>query len=413
MSAPSSSTTPAPVRGGVHVARLVVIALLLGAIGAAVYLYFFLRPTPPPDERLALRGYLQSLAKYGKFGDGLADADGDLVADAPKDGKFVTPTTLTFTEVAGDNPEANAVVWEPFLRHLEQKSGLKTEYLSLLSPGQAGPVEAVAAPADPREEGQTSGPVLLQTVEQQIDALRSGRLHVAAFSTGQVPMAVNAAGFRPLFAPADADGSFSYEMKVIVPSDSPAKDVKDLKGKTVAFVSLSSNSGAKAPIVRFKEKFGLTVWDDYQYVIAGTHDAAIFGVCVGRDAANLLANPKASAEAKDAARRKPGAKYDAACVASDLLARLVASGEVKEGEFRVLHAEGPFPALCFGVGHALHPDLVKKIEEAFETFPFAGNSVADKYKAAGRVKFGRVDYKKDWAAVRDIDDKLPEAIGVK
>ena len=46
------------------------------------------------------------------------------------------------------------------------------------------------------------------------------------------------------------------------------------------------------------------------------------------------------------------------------------------------------------------------IKKSFETFNFAGTSVGERYKAQNRVKFVPVDYKKDFAFVRDVDAKL-------
>jgi phosphonate transport system substrate-binding protein len=320
---------------------------------------------------------------------------------------------LCFTEIAGDDPSKLAVVWEPFRKHLEAKTGLKVKYLSHLDP----PSEpAVPAPAPvPGDQGgerdpEPSSPNGVTHLNQQLDLMKAGKLHVTAFSTGQVPMAVNQVGFVPLYAPATKEGNFAYEVQVIVPTDSAVKDLQDLKGKTIAFVSLSSNSGGRAPIVRLREKAGLTILKDYRYVLTGSHWNSIYGICFGRDAAAILANKNSREESRKAVLDRPGPKYDAASVASDLLAREVASGAVKENQFRTIYRDGPYPSLCFGVPHNLKPELVAKIKDAFETFSFEGNSVGEKYKDSNHVKFIKVDYKKDWQAVRDIDQMLPDAV---
>jgi phosphonate transport system substrate-binding protein len=199
-------------------------------------------------------------------------------------------------------------------------------------------------------------------------------------------------------------------MEIIVPADSPIKDLKDLKGKTVAFVSMSSNSGAKAPIVLLKEKHDLQVDRDYRFAITGSHQRSILGVCVGQSAASILSAPLASEDARKTALAKPGGRFEAAFVASDMLARMVAEGTVKAEQYRVIGKEGPFPVLCFGVPHNLDPALVVKIKDAFASFPFEGNRVGEKYRSSGKVKFAPVDYRKDWQKVREIDEKLPSVI---
>jgi phosphonate transport system substrate-binding protein len=81
-------------------------------------------------------------------------------------------------------------------------------------------------------------------------------------------------------------------------------------------------------------------------------------------------------------------------------------GKVKADQYRSIHTSKPFPPLCFGVPYNLDPKVRKDIEKAFETFSFEGNKVGEAYAAQKRVKFAKVDYKKDFENVREIDAKL-------
>lgn len=219
-------------------------------------------------------------------------------------------------------------------------------------------------------------------------ALKDGRLQITAFNTGAVPAAVAGAGFVPLFAPADAADKFAYQAVILVKADSPVKSPADLKGKTVALVGLSSNSGAKAPISDLKAKFGLLPGRDYPYHISGDHFGAI---------ADLL-----------------DGKADAACVASDLKDRAFAAPFKARGkeyapkaeQVRAVHTSASFPPLCFGVPHDLPADVRAKVEQAFREFRFAGTSVGARYGKQGKEKFARVSYKTDWQDVREIDADL-------
>ena len=134
------------------------------------------------------------------------DRNGDLVADAPTDPKqFVNPSTLIFAYTPVEDPAVYAKTWDGFIKHME---------------------------ADDRKEGR----VLPGAVEcGQIEAMRSGRLHVGGFNTGSNPIAVNCAGFVPFAIMGTKDGQFGYEMEIIVPADSAIKTPADLKGKKVAF----------------------------------------------------------------------------------------------------------------------------------------------------------------------------------
>ena len=58
--------------------------------------------------------------------------------------------------------------------------------------------------------------------------MRSGRLHVAGFNTGSNPIAVSCAGFVPFGMMAYKDGSFGYEMEIIVQADSPIQSASEI-----------------------------------------------------------------------------------------------------------------------------------------------------------------------------------------
>jgi phosphonate transport system substrate-binding protein len=329
-----------------------VILLLVAAAGGYYFYERARNPEPPPvDELKELKGYLTRLAANQKLAPEYADANPkDLVADAPTDPAKLAKVgdEVTFSVVGTDDPEKAAAEWKDFMAALGQATGKKVRYFNEVS-----------------------------DVEGQLAAVRDGRLHVTAFNTGAVPTAVNTAGFVPLFAAADAGGKYSYEMEIVVRADSPIKDPKELKGKTVGFVALSSNSGAKAPMVDLKEKFGLLPGRDYKFTITGGHDRSL----------------KALGEKK----------FDAACVANDLYRREVAAGRVDAAQFRSIHTSAAFPPLCFGVPHHLPPDVRTGVEKAFTGFAF---TPATPGASQGKVKFVAVGYEKDWEYVRKIDDTL-------
>ena len=81
--------------------------------------------------------------------------------------------------------------------------------------------------------------------------MRSGRLHVAGFSTGPTGFAVNLAGAVPFAAKGSEKGPHGYHLISIVRTDSPYQKLADLKGKRVAHTSPSSNSGHLAPLVLY------------------------------------------------------------------------------------------------------------------------------------------------------------------
>lgn len=384
MTDPQPSPPPAPAAkpGGTSVARILVITAVLAAVAGAAFgvFYYQNKDVPPVDTMKALRKGIEEVDRFAKLDPAYADANGDLVADEPTDAaKFVTPAELTFTAVVFDNPDQAEQMWKPFLDHLAKTTGKKVTFLKRV-PGAAPPPPAPAPKKDDENDAPAVDPGLLQSIDQQLALVREGKLHVTAFSTGAVAQAVSTAGFVPLFVPADDAGTFAYEMEVIVPAGSAAQKPSDLKGQTIAFTGMSSNSGAKAPLVTFKAEFDMLPDRDYSFVFTGDHKRSILEVAAG--------------------------KYPAACVANDILGQMVEAGTVKKDAVRSIYKSKGFPPICFGVPVTLEPGVKAAVKKAFETFAFAGTSVGERYKAQKRTKFVPVDYKKDFAYVREVDAKL-------
>ena len=288
----------------------------------------------------------------GELDKAYCDRDGDLVADAPTDPKqFVNPSTIIFAYTPVEDPAVYAKTWDGFLRHMEKLTGKKVVFF---------PVQSNAA---------------------QIEAMRSGRLHVAGFNTGSNPIAVNCAGFVPVAIMGSQNGEFGYEMEIIVPADSAIKTPADLKGKKLAFTSPTSNSGFKAPSAILKADFNLEAERDFTPVFSGKHDNSVLGV----------AN-------KD---------YDAASIANEVMKRLVERRVVDPAKIRSIYKSETFPTTGYGYAHNLDPKLVDKVKEAFFTFPWEGSALKAEFKEQDR--FVPITYKKDWSVIRKID----AATGVK
>jgi len=280
------------------------------------------------------------------------DRNGDLVADAPTDPKqFVNPSTLIFAYTPVEDPAVYAKTWDGFIKHMEKTTAKKVVFF---------PVQSNAA---------------------QIEAMRSGRLHVAGFNTGSVPIAVNCAGFVPFAIMGTPNGQFGYEMEIIVPADSPIKTPADLKGKKIAFTSPTSNSGFKAPSAILAADFNLVAERDFTPVFSGKHDNSVIGV----------AN-------KD---------YDAAAIANEVMFRMFERKVVDRSKIRSIYKSETFPTTGYGYVYNLDPKLTEKVRDAFFTFPWEGSTLKTEFPKEDR--FLPINYQKDWSVIRKIDT----ATGVK
>jgi phosphonate transport system substrate-binding protein len=294
---------------------------------------------------VSVAGAADPCTHRGKLDPLYCDENRDGVADPPKDAsKLVSPDTLIFTYAPVEEPAVYEAAWSDFMKHLEKVTGKKTKYFGL------------------------------QNYAAQIEAMRSGRLHVSAYSTGSLVYAVHIAGAVPFAIMRDAKGPSGYHLVVMTHAkNDKITSVADLKGKRVAHVSQTSNSGHQAPVYFFS-KMGVVPGKDYQIAFSGKHDNSALGVVNG--------------------------DYDAAVVADTVVERMASRGVINKSDYKVVYTSPVFPTAGFAYSHNLEPRLAEKIREAFMTFKLEGTGLAKEFK--GRTGFMPVNYQKDWDAVVGI-----------
>jgi phosphonate transport system substrate-binding protein len=304
------------------------LAIALAATGIAIA-----APAAAADD-CKNRGELDSM---------YCDANGDMVADAPTDAKkWKNPSMIVFTYTPVEDPAVYENIFKPFTTYLAKCLDKKVVFYQV------------------------------QSNAAEIEAMRSGRLHVGGFSTGPTAFAVNLAGAVPFAVKGDAKGFQGYNLIVIVKANSPYQKLSDLKGKKVAHTSPSSNSGHLAPLALFPNE-GLAPDKDYKIIFSGKHDQSVMGVNSG--------------------------DYDAAAVASDVFHRMAERGQVKEADFRIIYRSQKFPTSSFAYAHDLEPKLVDKMLSCFYDYRYP----AEMQKAFdGADRFVPINYKTTWEVVRAV-----------
>jgi phosphonate transport system substrate-binding protein len=271
------------------------------------------------------------------------DDNGDLVADVPKDSKrWKNPSTIVFTYTPVEDPAVYESVFKPFTDHLSKCIDKRVVFYQV------------------------------QSNAAEIEAMRSGRLHVGGFSTGPTAFAVNLAGAIP-FAVKGYEKDFQgYNLIVVVKASSPYQKLADLKGKKVAHTAPSSNSGHLAPLALFPNE-GLVPDKDYKILFSGKHDQSVMGVNSG--------------------------DYDAGAVASDVFHRMAVRGQIKESDFRVIYRSQKFPTSSFAYAHDLDPKLVDRMLGCFYDYRYP----PEMQKAfEGADRFFPINYKTTWEVVRKV-----------
>jgi phosphonate transport system substrate-binding protein len=271
------------------------------------------------------------------------DDDRDLVADTPKDAKQRRdPATLFMSNSPQEDPATYRQVWQPFIDHMASCTGKRVQFFDVTSSASA------------------------------IEAMRSGRMHIGMLSTGDTAYAVNLAGAVPFAVRGDASGPFGSRVLLVTKATSALQKPADLKGKKVAHVAPSSNSGNLAPRALLPAQ-GIKPDVDYKVIYSGKHENSVSGVLAG--------------------------DYDAAPVVDDVIERMAARGLIKKADLRVLYTSPKFPPGSLSHAHNLAPELQKKIRDC--TFNFKWTPQLTQTQQ-GADRWVGVTYNKDWELVRQV-----------
>jgi phosphonate transport system substrate-binding protein len=140
--------------------------------------------------------------------------------------------------------------------------------------------------------------------------------------------------------PSHAGTGPTFQAVIIVPSDSPAKTLSDLKGKTVAFGDPASTSGTWVPRYQLLQA-GLVAGRDYTKVVLGAHDAVALAVM--------------------------NRKADGGGLSMPIYKRLLSEHAIDPTTVRVLAESTPIPEYMWTFREGLAPELRDKVRLAFSS----------------------------------------------
>lgn len=219
-----------------------------------------------------------------------------------------------------------------------------------------------------------------------IEAMRAGKVDVAFYGPFSYILANVETGAEALLQGETKDGKLaSYNSLIIVPADSPIKDLAELKGKTFSFVDPASTSGHLVPAYTLLQKANLTE-KDYTPLYAGSHPASYEAVVNG--------------------------KVDAGAIASDVFAKGIAEGTIDESKVRIIDTSFPIP----GSPIAIRSDIAQADRELIQQAFLALNDMPAESgllkKALLSLGVGAVKLRAADDAAYDELRKIPEAIGI-
>ena len=281
-------------------------------------------------------------------------ADGDtLLAAAPTDpAKLRDPRKIVFAHLDADEPDSKdstGVDWKGVERQISKAVGR--------------PVADAVYDSSP----------------EQLDGLREGQLTLVALHAADTPFLVNQYGFHPIAVLGDVGkGANGNRLDLIVPANSAIRNPSDLRGHTVTCTLPSSITGYRAGIVLLMANQQLRPDVDYLINWSLKQKTSIAGIAAGQ--------------------------YEAACVSDDKLQSMLEKGQIKTLAYRTIYQSDVVPRTTVGYFYDLKPELAAKISSALIAYVPA---------SADDFHFLPVDYKRDFAVVREIDSRFDPRLDSK
>lgn len=175
-----------------------------------------------------------------------------------------------------------------------------------------------------------------------IEAMRTGNIDIAFFGPFAYVLANERSGAEVFAIGGKSEDDITYTSAIIVPKDSTAKTLSDLKGTDFLFVDPASTSGHIFPRAKVIEELGVTndeVEEQFKSVsFSGSHDASILAIVNGQ--------------------------ADGAAVATDVMETMIDQGVVSEDDFTIIAQSDPIPR----GPDAYRGDLPDDLKEAIQTF---------------------------------------------
>lgn len=170
------------------------------------------------------------------------------------------------------------------------------------------------------------------------EALRFGRLDIAYLGPVTYLLRARSAKLQPFARPSHAVVGPTFTAAIIVPADSPAKSLADLKGGEIAFGDPASTSGTWVPRYELLAA-GLVSGRDYTLRVLGAHDAVALAVVNKKVAAGGLSMP--------------------------VYQRLLKEGKIDPKATRLLLESRPIPEYMWTFREGLAPAFKEEIRKAF------------------------------------------------
>lgn len=269
-----------------------------------------------------------------------------------------------------------------------QADGRPEKLVIGLLPGESAPtVMRLNEPLRAYLEKRLGLPVELQVGANYAatgEALRFGRLDIAYLGPVTYILQSRRARLEPFARPSHDKVGPTFQAVIIVPKDSPAKTLADLKGKEIAFGDPASTSGTWVPRAQLLEQAGLASGRDYTLRVLGAHDSVALAVV--------------------------NKKVDAGGLSLPIYNRLLKEGKIDAGAVRVLAESPAIPEYMWCFREGLDPAFKEEIRKAFITVNDPEALKVFRAEAFIAAADADVDRVRGWIA--EIQKSNPDAVPV-
>lgn len=220
-----------------------------------------------------------------------------------------------------------------------------------------------------------------------IEGQRAGNIQIAYYGPASYSKAyLTGVQTEPFVTTRNNDGAIGYYSVIYVKVDSPFKDIKDLKGKTIGFVDPNSTSGYNAPRF-YLHRIGIDVDSFFgKSIITGSHENGIIALEKGT---------------VDCAADWWNADNDSN------LTRMVNKGMAKKDNFRIVFKSGLLPGSPYAYLADLPADLKRAIVTAFTEAPTKDKAAFDRLSDGKDKEFVPVTHK-DYADIVEMIQYVDE-----
>lgn len=292
-----------------------------------------------------VRGAIRDLEEMSDRGETEAAHGVEPREHPDNESEWIDPDPIVYADLPReDSQQAYAESLEPMIEKLEEETGRSVEFQT---------IDSYAA---------------------VVEGMRSERVHIANYATGNTPFGVNLAGMVPL-AMGVEDGQFGYRLFAITRADmDEIQSVEDFNDYDVVHTEASSNSGNQAPSALFDEHFGLTRGENYEPDFSGGHEQS--------------------------ARAIAFADADCGPICSTCWENTVeAVDDIDFDDYKVVWASNPFPPGPIGYRYNLHPEIIEGARETFLNTNWEGTEFAE---GGGYPEYVEVDYVNHWNEIMVI-----------